>query len=261
MSSKKTTELPFSRTTILTVLALVASLGGYGGYHVYRSYGAYGANFDSRPHTEFRAIDGDTIAVPTDTNTGEIKIRLLGINAPETGECYATEATHALTTKLQSAPFTFERDFEAEDEHNRLLRHILITPENPTEGLRLINAELLREGFVRRDTEHTHTRYDTQYREAEKEAQQNKRGLWSQCPTAPHTTKTQQALSAPHKTGCDIKGNISEKGFGKTYLLPSCPNYRTTTIETQKGEQYFCTELEAKAAGFTKSASCENTFR
>ena len=264
MANKRRAEksaLPFSNATITAVLALVAALGGFGGYSVYKNSGAYGANFDSRLHTEFRVIDGDTIAIPADDQESEIRVRLLGINAPEVGECFASEATKALERKLRGYAFTFERDQEAIDDNGRLLRHLLITPENPAEGVRVINAELLREGFVRRQMNEKTTKYDSTYRSAASDAEIHGRGLWSACPiAAPSQSKLREQNSAPHPKDCDIKGNISEKGYGKIYLLPGCPNYNNITIDEKKGEQYFCSEKEAEAAGFTCSSSCDNAF-
>ncbi|GEM_PF-537384 len=259
--AKKDT-LPFSNSTIVAVLALVASMGGFGGYSVYKNYGPYGANFDSRPHTEFRVIDGDTLVIPSDDQKSDIRVRLLGVNAPEQGDCFAVEARKALEGKLRGYTFTFERDQEAVDDNGRLLRHVIITPEDPAEGIRIINAELLSEGFVRRQTGEKTTTYDSTYRTAASEAEIQKRGLWSACPTvATSQSKLREQNSAPHPKDCDIKGNISEKGYGKIYLLPACPNYETVTIDAKKGEQYFCSEKEAQSAGFTKSSSCDNTFR
>jgi len=44
-------------------------------------------------------------------------------------------------------------------------------------------------------------------------------------------------------------------------LLPGCPNYKRVKIDPRKGEQYFCTEEEAKDAGWEKSAACNNIWQ
>ncbi|MDP1743337.1 MAG: thermonuclease family protein [Candidatus Amesbacteria bacterium] len=58
---------------------------------------------------------------------------------------------------------------------------------------------------------------------------------------------------------CVIKGNISgewlKKGE-KAYHFPGCIQYNPTRIEKWRGEQWFCTEKEAIAAGYTKSGGC-----
>jgi hypothetical protein len=52
---------------------------------------------------------------------------------------------------------------------------------------------------------------------------------------------------APDGT-CRIKGNISESG--KIYHVPGSEWYERTQINPAKGERWFCTEVEAKAAGW-----------
>ena len=48
--------------------------------------------------------------------------------------------------------------------------------------------------------------------------------------------------------GCAIKGNIS--GNGRIYHLPGSRSYEKTRIDTAKGERWFCSEGEARAAGW-----------
>ena len=49
-----------------------------------------------------------------------------------------------------------------------------------------------------------------------------------------------------------IKGNISLNGE-KIYHLPSGQHYNATKISKFKGEKWFCSEHEAKTAGWRKS--------
>lgn len=51
---------------------------------------------------------------------------------------------------------------------------------------------------------------------------------------------------------CLIKGNISSKKE-KIYHLPNQQYYEKTKIDESKGEKWFCTEEEAKEAGWRKS--------
>lgn len=52
--------------------------------------------------------------------------------------------------------------------------------------------------------------------------------------------------------GCVIKGNISKTGE-RIYHLPGQDFYEKTVISPEKGERWFCTEEEARAAGWRKS--------
>lgn len=52
--------------------------------------------------------------------------------------------------------------------------------------------------------------------------------------------------------GCDIKGNISKKGE-RIYHVPGQKYYGQTKIDRSKGERMFCSEAEARAAGWRRS--------
>lgn len=55
------------------------------------------------------------------------------------------------------------------------------------------------------------------------------------------------------KPGCIIKGNISINSGAKYYHVPGMENYETTVISPKYGEQWFCSESEARAAGWQKA--------
>jgi hypothetical protein len=48
---------------------------------------------------------------------------------------------------------------------------------------------------------------------------------------------------------CAIKGNINSKGE-RIFHVPGDPNYADTRIQEDEGERWFCTESEARAAGW-----------
>ena len=47
---------------------------------------------------------------------------------------------------------------------------------------------------------------------------------------------------------CRIKGNIRKSG--RIYHLPGTASYDDTRIDPSKGERWFCTESEAREAGW-----------
>ena len=55
-----------------------------------------------------------------------------------------------------------------------------------------------------------------------------------------------------NSTACSIKGNISLDGE-KIYHVPGQEFYNATEIDPAYGERWFCTEAEARAAGWRKS--------
>ncbi len=51
---------------------------------------------------------------------------------------------------------------------------------------------------------------------------------------------------------CTIKGNINAKGE-RIYHMPGQQAYGVTRINPDAGERWFCSEAEAKAAGWRKA--------
>jgi len=52
---------------------------------------------------------------------------------------------------------------------------------------------------------------------------------------------------------CNIKGNISINSRAKIYHVPGQEYYEATKISPQYGERWFCSEAEARAAGWRKA--------
>lgn len=55
--------------------------------------------------------------------------------------------------------------------------------------------------------------------------------------------------------GCNIKGNVSINSGERIYHLPGQEFYAATTIRPEYGERWFCSEAEARSAGWRKSRS------
>lgn len=61
------------------------------------------------------------------------------------------------------------------------------------------------------------------------------------------------SLMSPKSQSCDIKGNISINSGERIYHVPGQEFYDETIIRTEYGERWFCTEDEAKSAGWRKA--------
>ena len=254
--AKPKQKLPYSRSVILTVLAFVAAAGGYGGYQVVQDYGKYGLNFESRLHTVEEVVDGDTLVIEND-----IRVRLLGIDAPETGECYSAEAKKELSKLTLGKEIVLEKDQTSKDGFDRLLRYVIVRNENPDVDDVFVNHELVQGGYARAMYTKPNRRYIQQLQADEREAESDKAGLWGACDTA--STKAdpeREQGSDPFSKECVIKGNI-DKSYEKHYFLPGCPNYKRVLVDPRKGEKWFCTEKEAKADGWQKSPACNNIWQ
>ncbi|GGF38118.1 hypothetical protein GCM10011321_31300 [Youhaiella tibetensis] len=51
---------------------------------------------------------------------------------------------------------------------------------------------------------------------------------------------------------CNIKGNVNTKGE-RIYHVPGQKYYNDTVIQPSHGERWFCSEEEARAAGWRRS--------
>jgi hypothetical protein len=61
------------------------------------------------------------------------------------------------------------------------------------------------------------------------------------------------ATAASAQSGdCNIKGNINTRGE-KIYHVPGQRYYSATKISASHGERWFCSEQEARAAGWRRS--------
>ncbi|EPE94402.1 sunset domain-containing protein [Rhizobium grahamii] len=54
-------------------------------------------------------------------------------------------------------------------------------------------------------------------------------------------------------TACNIKGNVSINSGERIYHVPGQHYYEATKISPQYGERWFCSEQEARAAGWRKA--------
>lgn len=172
--------------------------------------------------------DGDTF------RAGEERVRLIGIDAPETAtgpECHGREATEALTRLIPPGTVVrLERDVEATDRYGRTLAYV-----HRLDGLH-VNLALARDGHASPLTIPPNVAYEDAFAAAAAEARAAGRGLWATCPdpTAPPTTATTAPGSG--RQGCDPSypticvppsppdldcGDITERDF---VVLPPDPH-------------------------------------
>ena len=198
-----------------------------------------------------RVIDGDTIEL----ENGE-RVRYLGINTPESVdprkpvECFGKEASLKNKELVLNKKVVLEKDISEIDKYGRLLRYVYTDDA-------FVNLELIKQGYAQVATYPPDVKYHDLFLEAEKEARENKRGLWGNCPT---NNETNDIFISPMPqitdSDCNIKGNINSEGE-KIYHLPNCQSYSQTKIDENRGEKWFCSEEEALNAGWRKAANCE----
>lgn len=205
---------------------------------------------DAEKYTAVEVIDGDTFRINDET-----RVRLMGINSPDKGECYYSEAKEALKNLIEGQEVKLEKDITDKDVYGRWLRYAIL--QVPGDDNVLVNDYLVSNGLAFA----TYIPPDKHYRElfvsGEEEARRDKLGLWAECNYAESDdADLRETDLGPSDPNCIIKGNISEKGYGKTYLIPGCDNYSRVKVDVKKGEKYFCTEAEALDEGFRKATNC-----
>lgn len=116
-------------------------------------------------------IDGDTIEVSV--GGGNERLRLLGIDAPEMGECGYDEARSALIELVDGMDVRLEADVSDRDRFGRLLRYIWV-------GDVLVNEVLVSGGAAIARRYPPDTGLAQRLEAAQAEAQAAARGLWSE---------------------------------------------------------------------------------
>lgn len=121
-------------------------------------------------------VDGDTIIL----SSGE-KVRLIGVDTPKVKhsnkpvEYYGREATAFTKRMIEGKEVVLEYDQQLRDKYGRLLAYVHLTDGT------FLNAEIIKQGYG-----HVYTgppfKYMEQFRQYEKEARVNKRGLWAHKP-------------------------------------------------------------------------------
>ncbi len=77
-----------------------------------------------------------------------------------------------------------------------------------------------------------------------------KAGTWRRGKASPEDFRDCLASTQDHPPGCDIKGNISRSG--QIYHVRGSKYYFETEVREELGERWFCSEVEAEAAGWRK---------
>ena len=188
--------------------------------------------------------DGDTLKV------GAERIRLHGIDAPESaqrcragGETWACgeAATRALRERIAGRQVAC-----AEHDRDRYGRIVAVCRVDGAE----VNAWMVKQGWAV-----AYRKYSTDYVSHEMAAKAARRGLWRGEFVEPSRWRRGERLEAVPASGpgdCRIKGNVSRKGT-RIYHVQGGGSYAKTRIDTAKGERWFCTEAQARAAGWRRA--------
>jgi endonuclease YncB( thermonuclease family) len=203
-----------------------------------------------------RAKDGDSLMV------GDTEVRLFGIDAPEfdqsctrNGQSWSCGSAAADQLMRLVTGKDVRCTSMGLDQHGRTLGRCMI-------GTTDINRTMVSTGYAV-----AYRHYSADYVSAEESAKALKRGLWVGTFEMPdqyrHEGKATSVLRSTTKRSgpkavssdwqgrasgnCNIKGNRNRKGQW-IYHMPGMPYYDQT-----RPEEIFCTEAEARAAGYRRA--------
>jgi len=151
---------------------------------------AAGAGDFSHRGVVIRVVDGDTVDVRLANGKRE-RVRLIGIDTPERGACFAAQATQRARTLALSKPVVLrgDRTQDTRDRYGRLLAYVWIP------GGRDLGYQLLAGGFAKVYVFRNAFQRLPAYRSAESGARTRTAGAWKSC------TKIRPAVPAPPSGG------------------------------------------------------------
>lgn len=156
-----------------------------------------------------RVVDGDTIEL--DFNGTKEKVRLIGIDAPESVHPDADKNVEAgkivseyTKEKLEGKEIALEFDVQERDQYGRLLAYVWVDGE-------MYNKHLLSVGYAQVSTYPPNIKYVNDFIEIQRNAREGHIGLWGE------TIETKEQNATPKQTPIpsDVKyiGNANTKKF------------------------------------------------
>lgn len=127
-----------------------------------------------------QVIDGDTIEI----ERGQL-VRYIGIDTPETVDprrsvgCFGKEAAEENKKLVENKSVVLTKDVSETDKYQRLLRYVYVMLDNGQ--VLFVNDHLARQGFAKVSTYPPDVKFTEQLLEAEREAREGNKGLWSKC--------------------------------------------------------------------------------
>ncbi|MDD4913740.1 MAG: thermonuclease family protein [Methylococcales bacterium] len=168
---------------------------------------------DAERFTVEKVFDGDTILLADGR-----KVRLLGVNTPETDNRYKTaeaggeQAKNWLRQRLEGHSVSLQTDADLLDKYGRTLAYVF------TEDQQLVNLELVKNGLATVSIFPPNLKYTAQLLAAQQQAEQSALGLWAAPEYAPQTYRNLNA--ANYKGWKRITGSIQAiKQGGHSHFL------------------------------------------
>jgi endonuclease YncB( thermonuclease family) len=198
-----------------------------------------------------KVVDGDSLEI------GTTHIRLFGVDAPEGRQsctrggrewaCGAAAAAELRRLVGARAVACLGKD------HDDYGRTVAVCTSGGTD----LGAAMVRAGLAL-----AYRHYSTDYVADEAAAHAARRGVWAGDFTPPRDWRREdhdaagaaaaagaQPPATSRRGRCAIKGNINRQG-ARIYHVPGSASYDDTVIDERQGERWFCSEEEARRAGW-----------
>lgn len=195
------------------------------------------------PSGRIDVIDADTFDV------GGERVRLHGIDAPELGQPCRTGGR-----ELDCGRWAARVVRDAYQGRRTVCQTIDTDRYGRTVARCSVDGRDIGAALVQAGIATAFRRYSMEYVEIEKQAAAAGRGIWQTDMVDPSAWRGGQPRStggAAAPAGCRIKGNISSNG--RIYHMPGQEHYDRTRISTSRGERWFCSEAEARSAGWRRA--------
>ena len=174
-------------------------------------------------------VDGDTIKIEYGGSVESV--RLIGIDSPEFSgengaECFAQQSKDGLAEMIEgkSVYIEFDDSQGERDKYDRLLLYVFRADDEL-----LTNDRMVREGFAGEYTYDSAYKYQQQFRDAQVEAENGRKGLWGDACACEEGEEKSRVCS---------KCNVAEV----TYTNQDCSTYMDEVVDES------CTEACATAA-------------
>lgn len=176
-----------SLTTILTIVVVAVLVLGFQYFNHSGPFKNTGNQNSTTTSTSMkgkeevqvkRVIDGDTF-IATDQNNKEIKVRMIGMDTPETVkpntpvQPYGKEASNYSKKTLNNRKVYLEFDKGKEDQYGRYLAYVWLDKDH------MYNEELVEKGLAREKYFAPNGKYREVFKKAQQRAQEKHLNIWS----------------------------------------------------------------------------------
>jgi endonuclease YncB( thermonuclease family) len=163
--------------------------------------------------TLISVVNGDSLVVTVNGVTESV--RLLGMDAPESGACFYGESAHRVDELLENTAIILEADPTQtnRDKFGRLWRYVWLA------NGRMVNEVLVEEGYAFEYTYFTPYEYQSEFQSAEAQAHTAGIGVWSE-------------------TGCNGAGERPDREFTSIYLQMPENTTRAAVVRDVDGDTF-----------------------